>query len=298
MRRNLPNITGYTSVWANLGKMENNGIDITLKTVNIQTNDFKWSTDLNFSTYRNKITEIYGDGKDDKGNNWFIGYNRNVIYDYEKIGIWQEGEDVSKSDPIAKPGDIKFKDQLTIDTNGDMVPDSADGKITSEDKVILGRRDPKWTGGITNTFNYKNFSLRIFIQASVGGLRPNSDLTFADEAWRRNIPKEFKYWTKENKDNYWPSLAAYKNYRGYQFAEDYTYVRIKDITLSYSVPQSFLSKYKIESLSFYVTGRNLYTFTKWYGWDPEMTYYGRGSGDWTNNYPLVRTFIVGLNLSL
>jgi TonB-linked SusC/RagA family outer membrane protein len=302
MKRNIPTSTGYSNVWVNLGKMENLGIDITLKTVNIATENFKWTTELNFSSYRNKITELYGDGLSDINNNWFIGQNRNVVYDYEKLGIWQEGEDASKSDPIAKPGDLKFKDQLTIDTNGDLKPDSADGKITEADKVVLGRRDPKWTGGITNTFTYKNLSLRIFIQTSQGGIRPNTDLTYADEAWRRNLPADFKYWTKENKDNYWPSLAAYKNYRGYQFAEDYSYIRIKDITLSYNLPQSILSKAKIQSLTVFVTGRNLITFTDWFGWDPEMTYYGRGSsnsqGSWVDNYPVTRTFTFGVNLSL
>jgi TonB-linked SusC/RagA family outer membrane protein len=302
MKRSLPTITGYPNVWANLGKMENVGIDITLKTVNIKTNDFKWTTDLNFSSYRNKITELYGDGKDDLVNNWFIGQPRSVIYDYQKIGIWQTGEDVSTSDPIAKPGDIKLKDQLTVDSNGDGIADATDGKITSSDRVILGRRDPKWIGGMTNTFTYKNLSLRIFIQTSQGGMRGDPDLSYADEAWRRNIAGDFKYWTAQNKDNYWPSLAAYKNYRGFQFAEDYSYVRIKDITLSYVVPQAFLNKFKIQGLTVYATGRNLYTFTNWFGWDPEMTYYGRGSSDsngsWTNNYPVVRTFSLGINLSL
>ena len=286
LKRNLPNITGYTNVWANLGRIENKGIEVSVKTINISKNDFTWSTNFNFAINRNKILDLYGDGKDDKGNNWFIGQPIRVIYDYEKIGIWQVGEDVSKSDPVAIPGDIKFKDQ-----NGD-------GKITSDDKIIIGQKDPKWTGGMTNTFSYKGISLSIFLQTSQGGLAANSDLNYADEAWRRNLPADYKYWTVENKDNYWPSLSAYKNYRGYQFAEDNSYIRIKDITLSYVVPQTLLSKYKIQSLTIFATGRNLYTYTKWFGWDPEMSYSGRGSGDWTNNYPAVRTVSLGVNISL
>ncbi|HQK36407.1 MAG TPA: SusC/RagA family TonB-linked outer membrane protein, partial [Bacteroidales bacterium] len=290
LRRNLPAITGYNNVWANLGRMQNIGLDFTLKTVNVQTDNFRWVTDLNFSTYKNEILELYGDGKDDIGNNWFIGHPLRIIYDYEKVGIWQEGEDVSQTDPIAKPGDLKFKDQ-----NGDH-------KITADDRVIIGQRDPKWIGGMTNTFTYKNFNLSIFLQTSQGGLKSNRDLTYADEAWRRNLPADFKYWTPENKSNYWPSLAAYKNYRGFQFAEDYSYVRIKDVTLSYMVPKSFICRYKLEGLTVYISGRNLYTFTKWFGWDPEMTYYSRGwsdsSGSWENNYPPVRTISFGLNLGL
>jgi len=290
LRRNLPGITGYNNVWANLGRMQNVGLDFTLKTVNVQTDNIRWVTDLNFSTYKNEILELYGDGKDDIGNNWFIGHPLRIIYDYEKVGIWQEGEDVSQTDPVAKPGDLKFKDQ-----NGDH-------KITADDRVIVGQRDPKWIGGMTNTFTYKNFNISIFLQTSQGGLKSNRDLTYADEAWRRNLPADFKYWTPENKSNYWPSLAAYKNYRGFQFAEDYSYVRIKDITLSYTIPKSFISRYKLEGLTVYISGRNLYTFTKWFGWDPEMTYYSRGwsdsSGSWENNYPPVRTISFGLNLGL
>ncbi|HKJ43708.1 MAG TPA: TonB-dependent receptor [Sunxiuqinia sp.] len=286
LKRNLPGITGYQNVWANLGKMQNVGLDVTLKTVNISTDDFKWSTDLNFSTYKNKILDLYGDGKDDIGNRWFIGQPIHVVYNYEKTGIWQEGEDVSQTDPGAQPGDLKYKDQ-----NGDH-------QITADDRVILGQSDPKWIGGMTNTFSYKNFNLSIFLQTSQGGLKSNRDLTYADEAWRRNLPADWHYWTPENKDNYWPGLAAYKNYRGYSFPEDWSYLRIKDITFSYNVPKAVLNQYKIDDLTLYVTGRNLYTFTKWFGWDPEMNYDSRGSGDWTNNYPPVRTISFGLNITL
>lgn len=286
LRRSIPAISGYTNVWANLGSMENKGLEISLNTVNIRTKDFTWKTDVNFSKYKNKILDLYGDGKDDMGNNWFIGKPLHVAYDYEKIGIWQTGEDASTSDPLAKPGDIKFKDQ-----NGD-------GKIDSNDRVILGQTDPKWSGGLINTFSYKNFNLSIFLETSQGGLRSNRDLTYADEAGRRNLPATYKYWTPENMDNKWPSLSAYKNYRGFNFYEDYSYVRIKDVRLSYQFPHELINKAGLESLTIYVTGRNLYTFTNWYGWDPEMNYSSRGSGDWTNNYPVVRTFSFGINLSL
>lgn len=286
LRRNIPNITGYANIWSNLGSMQNKGLEVTLNTTNIETKDFSWKSTINFSTYRNEILELYGDGQDDIGNRWFIGEPLGVIFDYEKEGIWQEGDDIASVDPVAQPGDIKFKDQ-----NGD-------GKIDTEDKIILGRTTPEWTGGFTNTFRYKNINLSIFIQTSQGGLRNNRDLTYADEAGRRNLPADFKYWTSENKDNYWPSLSAYKNYKGYGFAEDYSYVRIKDVRLSYVFPSEILDKIGVSSLTVYAAGRNLHTFTKWYGWDPEISYDSRGSGNWTNNYPQVRTISFGLNVSL
>ena len=91
LRRNLPSITGYQNIWVNLGQMQNVGVDLNLRTVNIRSDDFRWETSLNFSTYKNKILELYGDGRDDIGNTWFIGEPLHVIYDYEKLGIWQEG---------------------------------------------------------------------------------------------------------------------------------------------------------------------------------------------------------------
>ena len=286
LKRNLPNVSGYGNIWTNLGSMQNVGLELTLNTVNVQTKDFSWKTSFNFSKYKNKILDLYGDGKDDIGNRWFIGEPLGVIYDYEKEGIWQEGEDIASVDPVGSPGDLKFKDQ-----NGD-------GKIDSEDRVIIGQTAPDWVGGLTNTFRYKNFNLSVFLQTSQGGLRSNRDLTYADEAWRRNLPENFNYWTPENKDNYWPSLAAYKNYKGYQFAEDYSYVRIKDVRLSYVFPIENIQKIGLSGLTIYVAGRNLYTFTKWYGWDPEISYDSRGSGNWTNNYPQVRTVSLGFNISI
>ena len=297
LKRAVPGISGYTEIWTNIGKMQNVGIELTLNTVNIENDNFRWETNLNFAKYKNELLELYGDGRDDIGNTWFIGEPLRVIYGYEKIGIWQE-EDIGDYDPVAKPGDIKFKDQLTVDTDGDGRPDAGDGVINASDRVVVGQRDPKWTGGITNTFHYKNFHLSVFLQTSQGGIKTNPDLTYADEAGRRNLPAGFGYWTAENKSNYWPSLSAYKNYRGYHFAEDWSYVRLKDIRLSYSVPATFLNRYGISSMTVYAAGRNLYTWTNWFGWDPEMNYASRGSNGDANNYPVVRSISLGLNLTL
>lgn len=287
LQRSIPTISGYNQIWANLGAMQNKGLEITLSTVNIRNDNFSWTTDINFATYENEILELYGDGKDDIGNRWFIGQPLNIAFDYKKVGIWQEGDEaeIAITDPVAKPGDIKFEDY------------DGDEKITSEDRQILGRTDPKWTGGLTNTFKYKNFNLSVFIQTSQGGLKSNRDLTYADEAWRRNLPAGFGYWTAENKDNYWPSLAAYTNYKGYGFWEDNSYIRIKDVRFSYQFPKEVLGEY-IQGLTLYASGRNLHTFTNWFGWDPENNYQSRGSSNWENNYPVVRTISFGVNMTL
>ena len=285
LRRNLPAATGYSSILDNLGKSENRGIELTLNTVNVKTKDFRWESNINFAAYKNKVVELYGDGKDDIGNRWFLGQSLGIIYDYKMQGIWQVGEDASKQDATAKPGDIKF-----ADLNGD-------GKITSDDKTILGTTLPKWTGGFTNTFHYKNFHLNVFIQTVQGALKNNVNLTFADEAGRMNTPAEIGYWTEENKSNTRPSLR-YFNTRGYGYASDNSYTRIKDVTLSYNLANEVASKIGLGSLTLYVSGRNLYTFTNWIGWDPENNFTFRGSGGWENNYPLVKNFVLGANITL
>lgn len=286
LRRSLPAITGYGNVLDNIGKVGNKGIEVTLNTRNLVMPDFKWESTIVFAANRNKIIDLYGDGKDDLGNRWFIGQPINVIYDYKMTGVWQTGEDASKQDPGAKPGDLKF-----ADLNGD-------GKITADgDKTILGQTAPKWTGGLTNTFRYKSLSLSVFIQTAQGMLKNNADYNYADESGRRNTPAAIGYWTPTNGSQEFQSLS-YTNTRGYGYVHDASYTRIKDITLSYVVPQRLLDKAHIAGLTFYASGRNLKTFTNWIGWDPESNYSTRGSGDWTNNYPQTRTFIIGANISL
>jgi len=286
LNRSLPIITGYTNVLDNIGKTSNKGLELTLNTQNFAGKDFRWETMIVFATNRNKIVDLYGDGKDDLGNRWFLGKPISVVYDYQMTGVWQTGEDASKQDPTARPGSLKF-----ADLNGD-------GRITGDgDRTILGQTTPKWTGGLTNTFHYKNINLSIFIQTAQGMTKNNPDLTYGDETGRRNTPAEIGYWTAENQSQTRPALS-YNNTLGYGYASDASYTRIKDVTLSYVFSQSLLDKLHLGGLTVYASGRNLHTFTNWVGWDPENNYSTRGSGDWTNNYPLTRTFVLGLNVSL
>jgi TonB-linked SusC/RagA family outer membrane protein len=284
--RNLPIITGYFNVYDNLGETQNNGVELTLNTKNYRKNDFAWESTVIFSANKNKIVDLYGDKQDDIGNRWFIGKPISVVYDYKMAGIWQVGEDAASVDAGARPGDLKFED-----INGD-------GRITPDgDRVVLGQTAPKWTGGFTNTLTYKNWSMNIFIQTVQGITRNNADLTYADETGRRNTPIDVGYWTEENQSQTRPSLA-FRNPRGYGYASDASYTRLKDVTLSYRFNQAALDKLGLGSLNVFASGRNLYTFTNWIGWDPEAVQSQRGSGDWSNNYPLTRSYVLGLNVTL
>ncbi|MBN2612000.1 MAG: TonB-dependent receptor [Bacteroidales bacterium] len=296
LKRKLPAVSGFTEVTANIGETSTKGVELALNTINVATNSFKWSSSIVFSTSKTEIVELYGDGKDDIGSGWFIGEPIGVIRDYQKVGIWQEAEitngDHLNWDPVAKAGDVKLADI----SGPDGLPD---GIITDDDRVILGQTNPKWTGGLTNTFTYKNFTLDIFIQTVQGAMRNNHHIGMAsDEIERRNSLAEIGYWTPENQSNEWRSLNKNSNPHGYGFPVDINYTRIKDVTLNYDFPKSVIGKAGINALSVYVSGRNLYTFTDWIGWDPEERDAHRGWTDWEINYPSVRTIVFGINVTL
>ncbi|TWF41353.1 TonB-linked SusC/RagA family outer membrane protein [Chitinophaga polysaccharea] len=296
LSRKIPAANGYTSVYDNIGETANKGLEILLNTRNIQSDNFTWQTAFNISFNRNKVVSLYGDNKDDIGNNLFIGKPLLGIYDYTMVGIWQEGED-SKIDPGAKAGYIKFKD---LDNSG---------KIDAADRSYLGTQLPKYIAGLTNTFTYKNFSLNIFLQDVHGSLRANNILDNRDQAGIINLPASIPYWTTENKINTNPALF-YTNPKGYKYAQDASFIRVKDVTLSYNFNKQALQRYNISNLQVYVSGRNLATITKWQGYDPETSpssitssstrlSNGQGAGQQSSDfYPLNMSLILGVNISL
>ena len=291
LQRNLPKISGFSNVYMNMGKTANKGLEITVNSKNIVTKDFTWSTNLVWSWNKNEIKDLYGDKQDDLGNRWFIGHPISVIYDDEMEGIWQKDEiergDHLKHDPQAQAGDVKLRD---ID---------GDGKITPEgDKTIQGQTTPKWIGGLTNTFTYKNLTLSIFIQTVQGLKRNNSLLAMAsDEMGRRNSTTEVGYWSVDNPTNEFRSLSKTSNRWGYGFPRNASFTRVKDITLSYVFPQQITNKLHIGGLTVYASGRNLLTFTDWIGWDPESDITQRGWRDYENNYPMTKSYVFGLNVT-
>ena len=291
LQRNLPKVSGYSNVYMNMGKTANKGLEITINSKNIVTKDFTWGTNLVWSWNKNEIKDLYGDEKSDIGNRWFIGEPISVIYDYEMVGIWQKDEidrgDHLNWDPQAQPGDVKLRD-----VNGD-------GKIDpNNDKTIQGQTTPKWIGGLTNTFTYKNLSLSIFIQ-TVQGLKRNNSLlgTASDEMGRRNSTTEVGYWTESNPSNEFRSLSKTSNRWGYGFPCDASFTRIKDVTLSYQFPAQITNALRISALTVYASARNLATFTSWKGWDPEADITQRGWRDYENNYPMTKSYVFGLNVT-
>lgn len=287
--RSLPTMTGYTSVWTNLGATNNKGIELTLNSVNLRKGKWEWSTGLVVSANKNKIVHLYrsdtnGDGKedDDLANNWFIGQPISVYYDYAFDGIYQEGDDIPAN---SQPGFVRLKD-----LNGD-------GQITAAgDRKIIGQgNQPKVRWGITNTVQYGNFTASIFVNAMQGWI---SDFLILDPNSTRseNTPGrplnaiDAGWWTAENRSTTRPSLV-YTNPTQHNYYVSRNFVRIQDVSLAYNFPKTVVDKLGMANLRVFASGKNLHTFTDWPGTDPES-----GNKTKATFFPMPRSFVVGINL--
>ncbi|MBO9616893.1 MAG: TonB-dependent receptor [Dyadobacter sp.] len=292
LKQAIPNTNGFEEFLRNVGQTMNQGLEIDLKTTNIQRGGFAWNTSIAFSFNRNKIVKLTGrdvnnDGRedDDIASGWFIGHPLLSNYDYVFDGIFQQGDDLSLI-PGAKPGDIRFKDI----SGPDGVPD---GKITPQDRKVISHAQPAFNMGLTNILSYRGLSLSTTFNVRQGGYSRldmmNPGTNFYDQANFLNVP----YWTPDNPINTHPRIN-YRNPLGYGFYESRSFVRFQDVSLSYNIPEKLLKTVKIGALQVYVSAKNLGTWTKWEGWDPEFGGGGRSPGE---NGPLLKTFIAGLNIS-
>jgi TonB-linked SusC/RagA family outer membrane protein len=287
LSRSISPVQGISSITQNIGKTQNLGVTVSLNSRNISTNDFSWTTSGNFSYLKNKIISLYGE-LDDKGNEindlanqWFIGSPIRVNYDYVFNGVWQTSEAAEAAKWGTKPGYIKVKD---VD---------GDGKITAADRQIMGQLDPKVLCGLNNSFSYKNFSLNIFFHGVHGVTKENQlmDDLMVTSGVRLNTTVK-NWWTPKNPSNdFWMNHIDAHLMQGVAapIYENASFIRLKDISLSYDLSKKAMEKLRISKMQVFVSGRNLATITKWRGLDPELA-------DQVSR-PLQKEFVVGVNLS-
>jgi TonB-linked SusC/RagA family outer membrane protein len=285
-------------MWQNVGASENKGIELSIQTMNISTKDFKWNSVFTISHNSEKITALI-DGTDilvsSESGNLLLGHEISTYRTFELEGIWQEDEAEMAAEYNCVPGDIKVKDQNTKDMDGDGTLDP-DGVIDSNDWVYRGSSTPKVIFGLSNTFQYKNFDLSIFVTGRFGQLIKHEILGRYNPGGG-NFPAYFDYWTPENPDGYFPrpvngkDLSTYTGYTALCYI-DGSYWKIKTISLGYSLPKTLLKPLLMEKARIYVTASNPYYWTKSdliQSYDPE-----RGGAE---TDPIGKTVVIGANIT-
>lgn len=301
----IPSLNGFSQARANLGKVHNTGFEFTVNSKNVAVGDFVWSSTVNFSTNKNKIVSVLG--RDDNGDGveddlptagLFIGEQLGAIYHYQ----------IDPNNPIYQIGDALLPGFQTGFYR--LVDQNSDGKITStDDKVILGSKDPAYRFSITNTFKYKNFKLSAFINAIQGG---KNKYLGEDNYWRMTnwdaggkgkiqglLPKVVDYWTPDNPNAEYPviSYGGINNPSEAIFLRDRSFVRLQDVSLSYSFDEEIVKKIGFEHLTLVASGKNLATWTKWKGLDPEAVDENGNPAGISFGRPVIRSYTVGVNLS-
>lgn len=295
--RQLPVVSGYDRILTNVGKTRNKGFELSLASVNVLTNNFSWTTNFTWSTNKEEIVELYNGKEDDIANGWFIGEPVTSYYGYEKIGIWQNTpEDLAEMKKFNDnghnfvAGTIKLKDQ------------DGDYKITKEkDKKILGHKNPDHIFSMSNMFTYKGFDLNVVMYATVGGMLRNG-IRYNHQPDRNNNVK-YDYWTESNPTNAFPqpnrTIANIEtDYEHTLYLEKSDFLRIKTITIGYTLPKKIVNKASLTNCRVYFTAENPFVFTDFTGVDPEGATTEVGSGfNRTYTSPSISSWILGVNVS-
>lgn len=286
LQENLPTSTGFNIVTANVGKISNKGVELLLNTENVKTKNFSWGTTFNFSRNINRIEALANGVTAIIGNSLFVGKSVKSYYDYKFNGIWQIADSAQAASYGQRPGQVRV-----IDQNKDGAISTSTGK---DDRVVLGSQLPRYTIGMTNHLNYKDFDLSFFMYYRNGTMFMNGLFgggTMADYTNNRYNHIVLNYWTRNNPTNdmYGVGITQpYKNAIAYQNAN---FLRISDITVGYTMPKTKLDKYSIDRLRLYVQVSNPFIFTKYKGLDPEYN----GSGGYVDDVPNV-VYTFGINL--
>jgi len=304
----VPLSSGYATVLQNIGGVENKGFEVGVTTENLKTENFAWNSNIVFSLNRNKVTEI-GNGVDQ----FFpvvpngsllqqqpvivkVGLPLGTFWGYRTNGIFQTQEEVNTQPKINSLANTKVGDRRYVDTNGD-------GVISALDKGNLGTSQPKFVGSFSNTVSYGDFDLNFSFQGSYGAkifnalnqqleistLGTNAASTLNDR------------WTTANPSNEIPrATSSPLGIVSERYVEDASFLRLKLITLGYTLPKSVSKKLGTKSVKVYVSAENLITWTKYTGYDPEVSSYEQNNlypGIDFGSYPNSKTFISGLNVT-
>ncbi|HVG15966.1 MAG TPA: TonB-dependent receptor [Chitinophagaceae bacterium] len=279
MSRNIPTVTGYDTIYQNIGQTANRGIDININTVNISTKNFQWTTTFNASWQKEEIVSLANGKQDDINNNWFIGQPIGVIYGIPANGLWQASDSGEYKKFNAKgtkftPGNVR-----PIDRNGDYLIDQ------NNDRVIVGYTRPKWIVGMTNGFNYKNFELSVFVYGRLNYMFNTS----GESMVARSSTRAVNYYTEINTNAEYQkpiySTGTGDLYSGSLGFRQASFIKIRNISASYNFDANLLQRIHMSNLRLYIQAANPgMLFSKIEFMDMDL-------GTFTNN----RGFTVGIN---
>lgn len=314
---NLPSTSGVGSYVGNVGKTENKGVELTLNgTILDNHNGWTWDASINLSANRNKLTELASKKDRDEANNWFVGYPVDAIYDYEKIGLWQEGDPyLDILEPGGNVGMIKVK--YTGEYKEDGTPVRA---IGPDDRQIISM-EPKFTGGFSTRVAYKGFDLNVITAFKYGGKLISTlhhSNGFLNMLTGRRGQVDVDYWTEENTSAKYPKPGGIQSGDNPKYGStlgyfDASYWKVRNISLGYNFDRhKWLKSFGIQSLRAYVSIQNPFvicsSFHKETGLDPETNSYGNENVAVTSgiqsrfltvgtNSPSTRNYLFGINLT-
>lgn len=286
MLMSIPSLTGYTSTYANVGETEGWGIDFQINSTNIETKDFTWSTNLTWSKDKNKISKLANGNTENISNAWFVGREIGVYYDYVYDGIWKTSEAEEAAKYGRKPGQIKVKDL------------NDDGKIdANNDKQIVGTTRPDWSGGITNTFSYKNLELSCFIYARWGTMFRSGALTLDGryqqrkiDYWIADVNEDAKYYSPGSNGE---SADTYSSSMNYQ---DGSFIKMRNISLGYNFNGKQLKTLGLSNLKVYAQCMNPFIIYKKCDYlDPDLSNYDNNTVS-IGSSTTTRAFVFGINV--
>ncbi len=275
LRRSIPSVTGYTSTFDNIGETANNGIDISLTTMNVRQKDLTWSTTINAAWQKDHIVTLANGKQDDIPNNWFIDQPNGVIYGYKDLGLWQS-KDASAYGAFNANGHKFYPGNVRVaDLNGDNKIDA------NNDRQIIGWTRPRWVVGMTNTVSYKQLDLSIFLYG-----RLNYMYNFGGEGQdARRVQRKIDYYTENNPNAEFqkPIFNAggapgdpYYQALGYRQA---SFIKVRNISLGYNLGNRLTGKIGMSSLRTYFQVQNpgmLYSKIKFVDMDVVGPTWNRG----------------------
>ncbi len=274
-RRNIPSVTGFSSTLQNIGKTKGNGVELTLNTTNVKAKDFEWSSSLSASYQKSTLVELQNGKFDDINNTLFIGQTRGVIYGFENNGVWrpEDAVEMAKFNAAAGSTIFTFGNARPVDQNGDYKIDA------NNDRVVIGSTEPKYIAGLTNTFNYKNIELSIFVIGRFGYLYNVGGENLSGKTSQRKLD----YYTDDNTDAEYqkPIFSAgtgdlYNTIFGYKNG---SFLKIRNISLGYNFDKDFVEKIGLSRLRIYAQAANpgmIFSKVKWTDLDTRTTYSNRG----------------------